>query len=190
MAGVVQRGRLFAALLVFVTGVLLADMAGAGELPDSPVYTQGQSISLALEVARPVVVLVIIFSIKIVTAIIGRYRQNQSVRVRRFGIVWISAASIMVIPLFAEYITRYYDGPLDTDLLIATVSTFLVLLFSGWLYVYKPRLKSWRFAAVGVVVASALGLLYQWNWGAFITVMIYTGIVLVLSPAFYAGKEL
>jgi hypothetical protein len=192
MVGNVLKGRLFAALLV-VAGVLFPDMARAetGQLSDSLVNTHAEIIPyyLAAEITRASFVLMIIFSVKIATAIIGRYQQNQPVRIRRFGVIFISAACCMIVNLLIHY-TQLYYRTFDADFLISSLSAFLVLLFFGWLYVYKPRLKSWRFVTVGFVVSSALGLLYQWNWDAFMTVMMYTGIVLVLSPAFYAGKEL
>lgn len=216
MAGVVQRGRLFAALLVFVTGVLLADMAGAetGQASDIINFNPRAEIippALANDIMRGSFFLGLVFSVKVVTAVIGRYWHDQPVRMRRFRVTLISAALFMAIYFTFDviglhsmslctdtYMQQFFKDSCDGqyweiayDLGRALVSVAPLGLVLWWLYVYKPPLKSRRFTAVAVVIALALGLLFQWDWGQFIGVRIYIGIVLILSPVlFYAGKEL
>lgn len=187
MARFVMKGRLFAQAILFLVSVLWADTAAA-------LVVKRDDWGAGIFILALSYFLGLVFSVKVVTAVIGRYQQNQPVRKRRFGVVLISAVCCMIIALLTS-IMHYYQRDPNIDVFLYDISpslikilpTFPVLLFLGWLYVYKPRLKSWSFAAVGVVAFSALGLLYQWNEDAVIAVMIYIGIVF---SSYYAGKEL
>lgn len=109
MVGVVRKGRLFAALLVFVAGLLLADMAKALRAPlyEEVIVPPPMLSTLVMLFGY---ILGLVFSVRTVNAVVGRYRQNQPLQMRHFTIVMVSAACFMTMPFMIDVMECFLIG--------------------------------------------------------------------------------
>jgi hypothetical protein len=109
MAGVVRKDRLLAALLVVAAGVLVADVAGAVQLPDSSVRTTNSLVWV------PFYIKCFCYSMAVIFASWAAYRWIYNARKKiplkpvRFGLVVFTALLFASIPSILGLISDYYS---------------------------------------------------------------------------------
>lgn len=109
MVGGVRKSRLLAALLVFVAGLLLADTAGAAQLPDSTINVGSGVITF------PIYLKYFCYSLAMMFACWAAYRWRYNARKKiplksiRFGLVVFAALLFASVPSILDLIRDYYS---------------------------------------------------------------------------------